>query len=339
MSGATKIEWTDATWNPVTGCTKVSAGCKFCYAERDFHRPYPGRAFTDVRTHPERLDWPLRWRGSKQAKAEGRPSRIFVNSMSDLFHEEVEPSFIDKVLAFARISDHVFQILTKRPERMKGYFCPDPILPRCICSEARIAKIAETLAKMRGEDTGSAYWDVFLEQPYENFWLGFSAEDQESFDERWEHVKPLAEKGWITWASLEPLLGRIVLPPDYLRLAKWTVTGGESGPHARPSHPDWFRSVRDQCQAAGVPFFFKQWGEWKPTRTHNAVRPAAAGKLVAYSVACSIDHKEVGKAVYHAYPTKPQDGIGEFEHLDLVGKKRAGRMLDGREWNEFPKIQ
>lgn len=122
MSGLSKIEWTDATWNPITGCTKVSAGCKFCYAERDFHRPYPGRAFTDVRTHPDRLDWPLRWRGARQAKAERRPSRIFVVSMGDPFHEMVGIDFIDRLWqTMMAAPQHIYQILTKRPERMLDY--------------------------------------------------------------------------------------------------------------------------------------------------------------------------------------------------------------------------
>ena len=117
MSGATTIEWTDAVWNPVTGCSKVSPGCKNCYAERIFHRPYPGRAFTDVRMHPERLEQPLHWR---------KPRRIFVNSMSDPFHQDISAAFIDQMLAIATWCDrHTFQILTKRPQTMLAYFQAD----------------------------------------------------------------------------------------------------------------------------------------------------------------------------------------------------------------------
>ena len=333
MGDKTKIEWTDATWNPVTGCTKVSAGCKFCYAERDFHRPYPGRAFTDVQTHPKRLLQPLRWR---------RPRRIFVDSMGDLFHEDVPVPFIDQCFAvMALASRHTFQVLTKRPERMRNYF-----------DLSYVSNLSP-----------AAISGYLLEQPYKNVWLGVSVEDQPTADERIPLL--LQTKAAVRFVSYEPALG----PVDFnnIELLKefdlsrtvsahvdaltehddehffnqhakldWVIAGGESGRNARPSHPDWFRAVRDQCQAAGVPFFFKQWGEWNPTKNSNVVRPSDAGKLSRYTVACSTVREEIGQTVYHAYPSVPQDGIGIYERLEQVGKKRAGRMLDGREWNEFP---
>src|SRR5690348_8891062 len=173
MPGESGIEWTDATWNPVTGCSKVSAGCKNCYAEAYFARPYPGRKFTDVRIHPERLDWPLRWRGAKQAKAEGRPSRIFVNSMSDLFHEDVPREFIKAVRGtMFDCEKHVFQILTKRPERMKEF-----VLSCC--------------------------------QFTCNVWLGVSVEDQKTADERIPIL--LQTPAAVRWISYEPALGPIQL--------------------------------------------------------------------------------------------------------------------------------
>jgi protein gp37 len=365
--GKTKIEWTDAVWNPVTGCTKVSAGCKFCYAERDFHRPYPGRDFTDVRTHPDRLLQPLRWR---------RPRRIFVDSMGDLFHEDVPPQFIDQCFAVMALADrHTFQVLTKRPERMRNYFNLAYVtgldLPS-ICAEARIERCAETIARMRGPKMEDAYWKRLLTQPYQNVWLGVSIEDQATADERVPLL--LQTRAAVRFVSYEPALGPVSLTRFFTGNASqcercggiyesgkmdpracpkcyglptfqkphgidWIIAGGESGPNARPSHPDWFRSVRDQCQAAGVPFFFKQWGEWYPTPMRNVVMPSDAGKLLPFTVACSTVRREAGKTVYHAYPSTLQDGIGTFEHLDRIPKKLSNRLLDGREWNEFPKLK
>ena len=272
MSGLSNIEWTDATWNPVTGCSKVSAGCKNCYAEALFPRAYGKRKFTDVQVHPERLDWPLKWRGSPAAKAEGRPSRIFVNSMSDLFHEDVPAEFIADVFnimvsvpltcrkrecehedpdCFAVEPPHMFQVLTKRPERMLRFLSGD-------------------LERMVGEHwAGDSPLSLQFEcgPRFPNVWLGVSVEDQQTADERIPIL--LQTPAAVRWVSYEPALGPVDFSP-YLRLAtpdsrlQWLVAGGESGPRARPPHPDWFRSVRDQCQAAGVPFFFKQWGAWAP---------------------------------------------------------------------------
>jgi protein gp37 len=304
MGDKTKIEWTDATWNPVTGCTKVSAGCKNCYAERDFHRPYPGRAFTDVRTHPDRLDQPLRWR---------KPKRIFVNSMSDLFHEAVPDSFIDSVfIRMAIAQQHTFQILTKRPQRM-----------------------LEWIPKMLWNVDGLANSLNYLP----NVWLGVSVENQEAADERIPLL--LQTPAAVRWVSYEPALGPVdfrciqtdmveidALTGDhgvYRPLAgrsecklNWVVAGGESGPGARPAHPDWFRKVRDDCRAAGVSFFFKQWGEWTAEE-----RPGTEVDLLTL---------------------KPNEcvawGNGKNTHTlyTRVGKKRTGRLLDGREWSEFPEI-
>lgn len=242
MSDKTKIEWTDATWNPVTGCSKVSPGCKHCYAERDWarlvHMPaFAGRAFTDVACHPERLDQPLRWK---------KPRRVFVNSMSDLFHESVPVEFIAQLFdVMARCPQHTFQILTKRPARMQFL--------------------------LRSE------WD---RKPLPNVWLGVSIEDQATADERIPLL--LQTPAAVRWVSAEPLLGPVdlywlwskqvkrhglgqPLPVGMYAKLNWVVVGGESGPRARPMHPQWARDLRDQCAAAGVPFLFKQWGEWFPS--------------------------------------------------------------------------
>lgn len=323
MGQNTNIEWTDATWNPVTGCSKVSPGCAHCYAERDFHRPYPWRDFGDVRTHPERLDWPLRWRGSKQAKAEGRPSKIFVNSMSDLFHDIIPVVFLDKCFAvMALASGHTFQVLTKRPERMKNYLdlsCVTGLgLPVSMSASARIARCAQRIAVQRGEKTDGAYWDLFLEPPYRNIWLGVSVENQKTADERIPLL--LQTPAAVRFVSYEPALGPVNFWPFFSwrkgegegarRSLDWVIAGGESGPKARPSHPDWFRTVRDQCLDVGVPFFFKQWGKWTIASSPNTSR-----QLVSFG--------------------SPFGGIDSV-YMERVGRKLAGRLLDGREWNEFP---
>jgi protein gp37 len=323
MPGKSNIEWTDATWNPVTGCSKVSQGCKNCYAEAFFARPYPGRKFTDVRTHPERLDWPLRWRGSPQAKAEGRPSRIFVNSMSDLFHEDVPTDFIFQVfLRMWGAPDFVFQILTKRASRMRELVRTWLDIDRKLMGQFA----PDALPGGRGIER--------LGSPVDNVWFGVSIEDQKTADERIPIL--LQTPAALRWVSYEPALG----PVDFSRIRwpqsgaqatycdaltgsllrfplggpiahgvcpklDWIVAGGESGPHARPLRPDWFRSVRDQCQAACVPFFFKQWGAWLP------------------------DGQDGAKF------TMRQE-INAGDQPVYVGKKKAGCLLDGREWKEFP---
>jgi protein gp37 len=163
---------------------------------------------------------------------------------------------------------------------------------------------------------------LFDHRPPENFWLGFSAENQEEFDKRWASMKPLAESGWFVWASLEPLLGEIILPFSYCKLAKWTVTGGESGPNARPSHPAWFRNIRDRCVALKHPFFFKQWGEWRPVDSLHAEgqqRATSARGMRWCRPLLILGDSDAGNAI-----------------MERFGKNHAGRLLDGREWSEFP---
>lgn len=275
MGDKTGIEWTDATWNPVTGCSKVSQGCKNCYALRDWPRlaanpklpAYHGRKFTDVRCHPERLDQPLRWR---------RPRRIFVNSMSDLFHEDVPFEFIDQVFAVIALSPrHTFQVLTKRPERMRGYLAERHLRGSDPCThENREWFVNDAAIGLSGGNCGLFDW------PLPNAWLGVSVENQATADERIPIL--LDTPAAVRWVSAEPLLGPVSLRwmnawpenapatamnpynggvTDYLdglRRLDWIVAGGESGPKARPMHPDWVRDLRDQCAKAGVAFFMKQ---------------------------------------------------------------------------------
>ena len=311
MGERTAIEWAESTWNPVTGCTKVSPGCKFCYAERITERW--GQKFTDIKLHPDRLDQPLRWR---------KPRRVFVNSMSDLFHEEIPIDFLAdmfNVMACATVEcgkrhtheeecwtgpPHIFQILTKRPERMVNVLTNE--LPNYI-GERWPGDSAISVAM-------SVNW------PLPNVWLGVSVENQEQADKRIPIL--LETPAAVRFVSVEPLLGPVDLEP-YLRgewaedvsghlggeTVDWVIVGGESGgPNSRrlvqkwgckpvtsvtvhksgcngwiPTQEGltWVRSTRDQCVAAGVPFFFKQWGGPTP--------------------------------------------------------KSGGRILDGRTWDEYPK--
>ncbi|HYM15245.1 MAG TPA: phage Gp37/Gp68 family protein [Dehalococcoidia bacterium] len=213
MSSTSAIEWTDATWNPVTGCTKVSPGCAHCYAETFAERfrgvaGHPYEQGFDLKLWPERLELPLSWKRSRM---------IFVNSMSDLFHPDVPDAFIGRVFeAMVRADWHTFQVLTKRPERA--------------------AALSRDLA-----------WR-------EHIWMGTSVENQR-FTSRIASLRRTAAH--VKFLSCEPLLGPLRLD---LREIGWVIVGGESGPGARPMRADWAVSVRDQCVAAGVPFFFKQWG-------------------------------------------------------------------------------
>lgn len=319
MADKTGIEWTDATWNPVTGCAKVSAGCKNCYALRDWRRlsampgtVYHGREFTDVACHPERLEQPMRW---------ARPRRIFVNSMSDLFHPAVPDAFIAKVFAvMALCSRHTFQVLTKRPERMHDMVC-------------RLPELVELVP----DSLQPADSDI---RPRGNVWLGVSVEDQKAADERIPLL--LATPAAVRWISAEPLLGPVDLStishtasPGYFGDAlewhhrphanrhdkwpglDWVVVGGESGQNARPMHPAWASSLRDQCAAAGVPFLFKQWGEWYPASSGHS-GPVGA---------------------WHGDTFMPDWGDISTSENNMVraGKKaKDGRLLDGRTHDGYP---
>jgi protein gp37 len=294
----TDIQWTDETWNPVTGCAKVSPGCAHCYAEtiakRLWASSYPPipiaigqdgqvsasrpRQFTDVQCHADRLEQPLRWK---------KPRRIFVNSMSDLFHEDVPDAFIDRVFAVMALApQHTFQILTKRAERMRDY----------MLAEGRTDSIAQCLPTYGTEREG------FVSLPLSNVWLGVSVENQRFADERIPLL--LQTPASVRFISAEPLLGLIDLASWFgiaqlttvvegervsttlplqahkLKVAgydnflnkqysstpidvpwlDWVIVGGESGAGARPFDIAWARSIVQQCQAAGVPVFVKQLG-------------------------------------------------------------------------------
>ncbi len=286
MGSKTAIGWTDATWNPVSGCSKVSPGCDNCYAEALSHRfgwtqkPWTApHAAQNVVLHPDRLSQPLRWQ---------KPRHIFVNSMSDLFHQEVPDSFLDEVFAvMAMAPRHTFQILTKRPQRMHDYLT-DPETSRRIASVVlHQHATCEKDGVMSIELYNHAYW------PLPNVWLGVSVEDQRRAIER---VPILMEiPAVVRFLSCEPLLGPINIddamygartygPMDWFgqtdgfgheAFIHWVIVGAESGPNARPMDDDWVRSLRDQCVAANVPFFFKQ----RAHKGHKEIDPLLYGIL------------------------------------------------------------
>ena len=231
---ASKIEWTEQTWNPVTGCTKISPGCKHCYAERMALRLQAMKAagyergFT-LTLHPARLKQPL------QRK---KPTIYFVNSMSDLFHEEVPDAFIEQVMTVAdRTPQHTYQILTKRADRLSRFF---------------------------GQRAVPA-----------NVWLGVTVEDRRYGLPRIEHLRQVPAR--VRFLSVEPMLED--LGPLDLSGIHWVIVGGESGPDSRPMREEWALSVRDQCQASGVAFLFKQWGGWGADGVRRAKH--ANGRLLA----------------------------------------------------------
>jgi protein gp37 len=230
MSDQTKIEWTDATWNPIRGCTKITPGCAHCYAETfaERFRGVPGHPYEqgfDLRTVPAKLADPLRWRTSRM---------VFVNSMSDLFHRDVADDYIRAVVRVMLLADwHTYQVLTKRSDRMR-------------------------------ELLGGPFRDA-AETPH--IWWGVSVENRRDGLPRIDDLR--ATPASLRFLSIEPLLED--LGELDLSAIHWVILGGESGPGARPMRPEWVRAIRDQCQTAGVPFFFKQWG---------GTRKGKAGRLL-----------------------------------------------------------
>lgn len=332
MADGSKIEWTDATWNPVTGCTKVSPGCDHCYAETfaERFRGVPGHHFEngfDVTLRPERLDQPLRWT---------KPRRIFVNSMSDLFHDDVPDEYIAHVFAvMAAAQQHTYQLLTKRHGRM-----------RSLLSSPEFAKKAEPWRVVGDDRVPDPGW------PLPNVWLGVSVENQQWADIR---IPALLETpAAVRWLSAEPLLGPVDLgacgAPDHCKAGgrcqpvahgiDWVVVGGESGHGARPMHPDWARALRDQCTDAGVAFLFKQWGNWAPLgplyeqTDDDPEADEARMEAVGLEV---VEGREVIELETSGYiPRGHQPGDHRTWLMARLGKKAAGRELDGRTWDEYP---
>jgi protein gp37 len=308
MADGTHISWTDATWNPITGCSVISPGCSPCYAmvlagTRMRHHPSRagltqmtkgGPVWTgEVRFNEQWLFQPLKWT---------RPRRIFVVAHGDLFHEGVPDQWLDRIFAVMTLApQHQFQVLTKRPARMLAYLSGGRDLYQ------RILRAANEPRNWKRSLIGIPV-DTFDDGAWHrNILLGTSVETQRYADERREPLAALAERGWRTWVSYEPALG----PVDWRgwNFVRWFVSGGQSGKDARPSHPDWHRATRDFCVAQGIPYHFKQWGEWLPEdEAYNR-------NLKAIKVSL------------------PENGMYR------VGKRAAGAMLDGREWRQFPEAR
>ncbi|EEE38310.1 phage Gp37Gp68 [Rhodobacteraceae bacterium KLH11] len=409
MGNQSKIEWTERTWNPIVGCSLASPGCTNCYAMRMAYRlsknpgtpQYHGTAkmangkpvFTGKLNLAENaLLEPLRRKV---------PTTYFVNSMGDLFHEDMPDEWIDRVFAvMALCPQHTFQVLTKRADRMLEYVS---CLPDCLepfaWSPERLEKEAKAIGMTLGWDhdvMANRAYEAMQDWPLPNVWLGVSVEDQRRANERVPQL--LQTPAAIRFISAEPLLGPVDLRkwlsgcyecaetcghrvahctdeercsdcgaevgapgkpfngehcpncggyleavcehcgshmvcdhPDTPNIDQ-VIVGGESGPNARPMHPDWARSLRDQCKAAGTAFFFKQWGEWVPWEPRT--EPLWSSQNLR------TDDRHVLFPADFDLSSDWDDGLGllEYGHVAFqrVGKKAAGRVLDGCEWNEMP---
>jgi protein gp37 len=247
--------WWDYTWNPVGGCRAASPGCTNCYAAQlagtYTHKAWIHQGVT-VRVGTKRIfngtitalpaghhGWtePLRWPGVARPKlGPGQPSLIFVVDMGDLFFEKRQTEIISKVCATIAQSAHIGLLLTKRAKRMADY----------------VATLDQRTVRR---------W-------HQKLWLGFSAERQHEFDQRWAHMRRLADAGWTVFASIAPMMRPITLPPDFLALGNraWAIVAGEQGPHeeCRDMDPKWARAIRDQCAASGIAFFMKQMSKRQP---------------------------------------------------------------------------
>lgn len=366
-----KIEWTEKTWNPIVGCSKVSAGCKNCYAIGMAWRlqhighsaaKYAGTVAKGANgqvnwtggisvpnisnlawADPHGLLAPLSWK---------KPAMVFVNSMSDIFHDAVPLEIIDCIFAIMVLTPkHTYQVLTKRPARMMEYFkvgkealvqrWEDATYSMNMCTKDDDPDAAACLVHNLCEDT----W------PAKNIWLGVSVENQQAANERIPFL--LQVPAAVRFLSCEPLLGPLQLDQlsrhedgmiwydDCLTGFKahgaggwydnkidWVIVGGESGQSSRPMHPDWVRSLRDQCQKAATKFFFKQWGMYTDVNNILPVPMEDFSKNLKSGKWVGVDN--TGAIVDHV--SGPNNAI----LMAKVGKDKAGRLLDGREWNEFP---
>jgi protein gp37 len=371
MADGTHIEWTDATWNPITGCSIVSPGCTNCYAmklagTRLKHIPSrkgltkdtkAGPVWTgEVRLNEEWLDQPLRWKKRRM---------IFVCAHADLFYEAVPVEWIVKVIAISiagwLLNGHTLQILTKRSARM-----------RVLLSSADFWEEVNMAVRdlVRHHYDSLTIDDYGPENPCPGLWLGVSVEDQVRADERREPLGALASHGWLTFVSYEPALGQIDWTGwEFLR---WMISGGESGKDARPNHPDWHRATRDFAASHSIAYLFKQWGAWKPTSSvdgywhgpdrnrrgypnSEGISWLADGRICFRDFTVSqhavrirngkafntraVEVNEEAIAEYHRSvddSARLLDNPLGYQWMYNVGKKAAGRLLDGVEHNGFP---
>lgn len=352
MGDGSKIEWTDATWNPLVGCSKASAGCDNCYAIRVAHRGMSPqhRGLTVVpegQTGPEwnglvnlvpgLLDQPLRWQ---------RPRRIFVNSLSDLFHPEVPTAYIEQVFAIMALAPrHVFQVLTKRPKRMRRMLNDPMFAGRVAEAGLQLSLESKAVAKaalraQTGEQVNPALTERGL-LVLPNVWLGVSVEDNAV---AWRARELRDTPAAVRWISAEPMIG----PLDAVDLSgmDWIVAGGESGPGARPLHPDWLRNLRDRCEIindvaalpggpegrTGTAFHFKQWGDWSPGEA-DASGSSLTGDRRQLQRGILLDREGAERDTNELSSFRLPDG---WVRMAKVGKGKAGRELDGRTWDDWP---
>lgn len=299
----TDIEYGDRTWNVLTGCTVKSEGCKHCWAQKMAKRlKAMGRP-----EYQDAVDEKGNWTG-KITIVPGRlnepltwrtPQHVLVEYMGDLFHDKVSAEYIRQVFDVMKATpQHTYQTLTKRPENIDLHF---DALPNVI--------------------------------------LGVSIENQKRADERLSYMQRLAKQGWRTWVSYEPALGQVNWKGwEFLNQL---ICGGESGVGARPMHPDWARSARDFCQANKIPFFFKQWGNWMPVAELYA--DDGPDKAFEYLNHWLAQMEPNGAIPVMTAPLRQEGGWHEYQpcprswFMANVGKKAAGRVLDGVEWSEMPK--
>jgi len=309
----TKIEYVDKSWNPITGCSPVSPGCRNCWAKKMATRLRGRHGYSltnpfDITLHKDKLGVPLKWR---------KPARIDTCFMGDMFHDSVPFEWIDEVFAvMALCLQHTFLLLTKRLERMAKYFHDHATRAKWGNKAFKYAnKRTDYIKGVDGVPDYGYDCDPGVsnrQYPLPNVWLGVSVENENYLD----RVDGLIHiEGWFKWISFEPLLGAI--PPfltatapgsatggRYLAMADlidWVVVGGESGSGARAMHPDWVRSIRDDCEDSETPFFFKQWGSHRPVGNYDE-----NGKLI------------------------------DFVGMERCDKKYAGHLLDGKEYLEIP---
>lgn len=346
-----KIEWTDRTWNPIVGCSHESAGCDNCYAEKaaasarlqqfgQYQEVIADKKWNNKLFFvPSMFEKPLHWK---------TPQHIFVCSMSDLFHPSIPFEWIAQVFYTMGVCYwHTFQVLTKREKRMFEFFRWIQEKKRGLWWE-ELGVLAAHLPTNEHEEIAEPYLTyhanakkhyypdipepvtklgdagIIIPWPLPNVWLGTTAENQEMWDKRKGDF--FATPAAIHFVSNEPCLSEIRYTSDELRQLDWVICGGESGPGARPMHPDWARSLRDQCKEAKVPFFFKQWGAWAQAKTRGL---SHLNKTRNY---CIINRQ--GKI--------RQEGLcADIEPVPMhrVGKKKVGCLLDGVEHKEFPESE
>lgn len=373
MSANSKIEWTDATWNPVrarlpehigrlataeddvteekigTHCEHVSEGCRNCYAETFNRRGLPnaGTGLDYKPGHRDRLEHFLDEKMLLAPLRRKKPTRYFLSSLTDVFGAWVTDDMLDRLFAvMALCPQHVFQVLTKRPERAREYLT-GPATPSSIM--AALVDVLPGSSRIEQNSIAAAHWRIQDDWHIGlgNVWLGTSVEDQAAADARIPHL--LATPAAVRFLSCEPLLGRVRLfgfSEDRKQIwnwltgengtmhfggrdfdlgpkIDWVIVGGESGLGARPMHPDWARSLRDQCAAAGVPFFFKQWGLFTPLLSALPVEGS-----------CSSDNVAWPDGTLGRGHSDDRGGAGQW--LYRAQKSLAGRLLDGIEHNGMP---